>query len=211
LTFVKICGITRMSDARIAVRAGANAVGFMFAASPRRVPPLRAAKIAGHLHPAVCKVGVFVDAGLGTIFDVADLVGLDGVQLHGSENPEFVTRLRRARPDLLVFKAISPSVYPAAAAEFHVDALFLDPKDPSEPLAPVVEISHALIRGLPAGRYVVAGGLTPDNVGKLVREVRPWGVDVSRGVEAAPGKKDALKVRDFIRAVRKAEAEVLAT
>jgi phosphoribosylanthranilate isomerase len=211
LTFVKICGITRLSDAQAAARAGANAVGFMFATSPRRIPPPRARRIGERLHPAVCKVGVFVDSSLEIILDVVEEAGLDGIQLHGSETPEFVTKLRQARPNLLLFKAVSPSAHqPTPATEFDVDAVFLDPKDPAQPLAPVTKISYGWIRDLPDGRYVVAGGLTPDNVGQLVREIRPWGVDVSRGVEAAPGKKDMSKVREFVRAVRKADREVRA-
>jgi phosphoribosylanthranilate isomerase len=212
LTFVKICGITRLSDAQNAVRAGANAVGFMFAASPRRIPPSKAGRIGERLHPTVCKVGVFVDSSLDTIFGVVDEAGLDGVQLHGSETPEFVDRLRKARPGLLLFKAISPPRHQAApAADFDVDAVFLDPKDPAQPLVPVAQISRAWIQDLPEGRYVVAGGLTPANVGELVRDLSPWGVDVSRGVEASPGKKDVSKVREFVRAVRKAETEVPTT
>ncbi len=207
MTFIKICGITRLSDAHTAVRAGANAVGFMFATSPRRIQPRRALRIGERLHPAVCKVGVFVDASLEVILEVAEEAGLDGVQLHGSESPEFVSRLRQARPNLLLFKAISPSGHQLArAADFDVDAVFLDPKDPAQPLAPVANISYRWIRDLPGGRYVVAGGLTPANVGQLVRELRPWGVDVSRGVETAPGKKDVTKVREFVRAVRNAES-----
>lgn len=212
MTFVKICGITRLSDAQVAVRAGANAVGFVFAASPRRIAPRAALRIGERLHPAVCKVGVFVDASLDTILDVAEEVGLDGVQLHGSETREFISNLRKARPNLLLFKAISPSGHkPAPAADFDVDAVFLDPKDPARPLAPVAQISYAWLRDLPEGRYVVAGGLTPDNVGRLVRELRPWGVDVSSGVEVAPGKKDVSMVREFVHAVRESETEARTT
>jgi phosphoribosylanthranilate isomerase len=209
MTFVKICGITRLSDAQTAVRAGANAVGFMFAASPRRISALRARRIGERLHPAVRKVGVFVDERMEVILDVSEEAGLDGVQLHGSETPEFVGNLRQARPNLLLFKAISPfNQQSVPTEELDVDAVFLDPKDPTQPLAPVEQISYRWIRALPQGRYVVAGGLTPANVGELVRELRPWGVDVSRGVETAPGKKDLSKVREFVWAVRRAESEI---
>lgn len=210
MTFIKICGITRLADAQTAVRAGANAVGFMFAASPRRISPPRARRIGERLHPAVRKVGVFVDERLEVLLNVTEEVGLDGVQLHGSETPEFISRLRQARPNLLLFKAISPLNH-QPIPELNVDAVFLDPKDPAQPLAPVAQISYRWIRDLPEGRYVVAGGLTPANVGELVRELRPWGVDVSRGVETAPGKKDLSKVREFVWTVRRAESEVRTT
>jgi phosphoribosylanthranilate isomerase len=207
LTFVKICGMTRLSDAQVAVRAGANAVGFVFASGPRRVSPSKAAAITERLHPAVRKMGVFVDAPVNRVLEVVEEAGLSGVQLQGSETPEMVSRLRRTRPDLLLFKAISTRDRELVASiqRFAVDAVMLDPKDPAEPLAPVEQIPAAWLSQLPPGRYVIAGGLNPDNVGPLVRDLNPWGVDVSRGVEAAPGKKDPAKVREFVRAVREAE------
>ncbi|MDQ4149429.1 MAG: phosphoribosylanthranilate isomerase [Actinomycetota bacterium] len=212
MTFVKICGITRLADAQMAVRAGANAVGFVFAGGPRRITPARARAISTRLHPAVRKVGVFVDMPADRVLAVVDEACLDGVQLHGSEPVEVVQQVRRTKPSLLLFKAV-PFEGGEVARTLHdlpVDALLVDPKDPADPLAPVDQIPAALISQMPRGRYVVAGGLNAQNVGALVRELQPWGVDVSRGVEVSPGKKDPAKVREFVRAVRGAESEVRA-
>lgn len=207
-TFVKICGITRLADARAAVRAGANAVGFVFAPSPRRVSPSRAAVIAPHVHPSVRKIGVFVDATVERILEVVDLAGLDGVQLQGEEPPEVVADLHSALPALFVAKVVRPmgAVAWSSARSFPADAIFVDPKDVSRPAARSRPVPPASLRDARIERLVVAGGLTPRNVGRLVLAIRPWGVDVSGGVESAPGRKDHDKVRAFVRAVRRAEA-----
>lgn len=208
MTFIKICGITRLGDARTAVSAGANAVGFIFARSLRRVSAAEASSIADHLHPAVNRVGVFVNATHDRILEVVDRVGLDGVQLHGSESRDFVFRLRQERPSLMIFKAIRPlsAQDVADAAEYPADAIFLDPRDPDNPFEPAPPIPKDWVQDVSGARFVVAGGLSPQNVGSLVSSLRPWGVDVSGGVESRPGKKDGVKIRAFVRAVREAEA-----
>jgi phosphoribosylanthranilate isomerase len=205
-TFVKICGITRPEDALTAVRAGADAVGFVFTPSPRRISPSDAATIADLLHPSVLRIGVFVDETVDNLLRIVDAAGLDGVQLQGSESVRFVGDLRARRPSLTIFKVVrSAAVEELAKAEGPgVDAVFIDPKNSSDPMAPVDRIPMDSLRNLSI-RFIVAGGLTPSNVGALVSEIRPWGVDVSGGVEELPGRKDADKVRSFIRAVRDAE------
>ncbi|HEX2054541.1 MAG TPA: phosphoribosylanthranilate isomerase [Actinomycetota bacterium] len=208
MTFIKICGITRLGDARAAVAAGANAVGFIFARSLRRVSAAEASAIAIHLHPAVNRIGVFVNTNQDRILDVVDQVGLDGVQLQGSETPEFVDRLKRTRPSLLVFKAIRPQSAEdvTGASKYAADAIFLDPRDPDNPFEAATPIPRSWLNGVSSSRFVVAGGLSPENVGGLVSNLRPWGVDVSGGVESRPGKKDGARIRAFVRAVREAEA-----
>lgn len=212
-TFVKICGITLLADARTAVRAGANAIGFVFAASPRRISPLRASVIAPHVHPTVRKIGVFVDSPPDRILDIVDLVGLDGIQLHGDEPTDVVQALRRARPNLFIAKAIRAwnrnSL--AAAGSFPADAILFDRKDVLDPAAPSRLIPLEWMRRADVAHLVVAGGLTPSNVARVIRGVGPWGVDVSGGVESAPGKKDPEKVKAFVRAVRRAEAALQAS
>ncbi|HEX2178529.1 MAG TPA: phosphoribosylanthranilate isomerase [Actinomycetota bacterium] len=207
-TYIKICGITRLGDARAAVSAGANAVGFIFTRSLRRISPGEAAAITTHLHPAVDRVGVFVNATPERILEVVDRAGLDCVQLQGSETPAYVEDLRRRRPRLTIFKVIRPTCAEdvKAAAAYAVDAVFLDPRDPQRPFEPVEPIPLAWLADVPASRFVVAGGLDDANVGTLVSDLRPWGVDVSAGVESAPGKKDGVRIRAFVRAVRAAEA-----
>lgn len=206
-TFVKICGITRLADARLAVGAGANALGFLFAPSPRRISPSRAAGITRHLHPAVTGIGVFVDSSADEILGIVEAAGLGGIQLHGSESPELARSLKTARPALMVFKAIRVTGRQdlARAFDYEVDGVFLDPKDPSRPLAPAEPIPHEWLEDLAGSRYIVSGGLTPGNVGALISRLRPWGVDVSGGVEKGPGQKDPRKVAEFVRAVRGSE------
>lgn len=212
-TFVKICGITRLADAREAVRAGANAIGFVFAPSPRRVSAAWVRSISARVHPAVRRIGVFVDDAPARVLAVAAEARLDGVQLHGSESVDHVRAIRAAAPRLFLLKVIrvgGPQSLALAAqlrAEALADAVMVDTKNPADPAAARVTISNdGLSGGQSIDRLVLAGGLTPDNVGPLVRGMRPWGVDVSSGVEWAPGRKDADKVRAFVRAVREAEA-----
>ena len=214
-TFVKICGITSLGDAREAVLAGANAIGFVFAPSPRRVSAACVRAISARLHPAVRRIGVFVDDAPDRILEIAAEARLDGVQLHGNESVDLVRAIRVAAPRLFLLKVIragGPQPFTLAVdllAEALADAVMVDTKDPAHLGAARVTISAA---GLPQGgagaidRLVLAGGLTPTNVGALVRRMRPWGVDVSSGVESAPGRKDARKLRAFVRAVREAEA-----
>jgi phosphoribosylanthranilate isomerase len=209
-TVVKICGITTVDDARAAVRAGANAVGFVFAPSPRRVSTYRARQIARHVHPSVLKFGVFVDAALEDLAEIVDRVGLDAVQLHGSEPPERIEELRAAHPHLFVVKAIRARTAGglATVGSWPSDAVLVDTKDPASPTRRSRRIPVTWLAGLTVRRLIVAGGLTPRTVGRLVRAVHPWGVDVSGGVEHSPGRKDHDKVRAFVRAVRRADADL---
>jgi len=208
VTFVKVCGITRLGDARAAVRAGANALGFVFAPSPRRVTPSRAREIARHVHPSVASLGVFVDATVERVLGIVHEVGLDGVQLQGEEGPEVAEALRRRRPGLFIAKAVRivDSGGLGATLRWPADALLVDSKDPEDPGARSRPIPAAWLEGLRPRRLIVAGGLTPGNVGEVVATLRPWGVDVSGGVEEAPGKKDVGLVRAFVHAVRAARA-----
>lgn len=209
-TFVKICGITRLGDARAAVRAGANAVGFVFANSPRRVSPAQAANIAPHVHPALEKIGVFVDASLEKILEVVDRVGLSGVQLQGGESAGFISELKDAMPQLFVSKVIrmTDPQQIFLARDLGADAIFVDRKDPRHLEAEVSPIPAEWLLDSGIEKLVVAGGLTPGTVGDLVSQVRPWGVDVSGGVESSLGKKDPALISRFVRSVREVDALV---
>jgi phosphoribosylanthranilate isomerase len=189
------------------VRAGANAVGFVFAPSPRRIAPSRAREITRHLHPSVTSIGVFVDASAGHVLRIAGEVGLGGVQLQGAEPPEMIEALRRIRPGLFVSKVVRmlDAGSLAGTATCPADAVMVDPKDPTDPGAPSTPIPVGWLVGPHHERLIVAGGLMPSNVGKVVRTLRPWGVDVSGGVEESPGRKDARLVREFVAEVRAAE------
>jgi phosphoribosylanthranilate isomerase len=206
-TFVKICGITRLGDARAAIGAGANAVGFVFAPSPRRITAPRARTIARHVHPSVASVGVFVDAPLERILAIVDEVGLSGVQLQGDEPPQLVEALRRMRPALFIIKAIRASG-PAPFGPWPdgpADAVMVDAKDPARAEIRSSPVPPAWLEGRRPRHLIVAGGLTRRNVGAVVAALRPWGVDVSSGVEEVPGRKDHREVSEFVQAVRVAE------
>jgi indole-3-glycerol phosphate synthase/phosphoribosylanthranilate isomerase len=202
---VKICGITNAEDARTAVDAGADAVGFVFwPKSPRSVDTATARAIAATLPPFVLRVGVFVDATPDEMKRVADAVGLDIVQMHGSEPPEVVAQApRRAVKAIRVGPGFQPQDalrYDGAAA-----GLLLDTRvDGAQPGGTGQTFDWSLIRPVREGTsfLALAGGLTPENVGEAIATVRPDAVDVSSGVESAPGKKDAAKVRAFVDAVR---------
>lgn len=208
---VKICGITSPEDARLAIEAGADAVGFVFfSMSPRQTTVERAAEIGRTLPTTVQRVGVFVDETPEAMARAADAVGLDLLQLHGNESPEALAGL--ARP---VIKAVRVGKGFAhdEALRFAATAsgLLVDTRLPGETQLPGgtgVPFDWSLVKGL-AERVpflMLAGGLGPQNVAEAIRAVRPHAVDVSSGVESLPGRKDAEKVRAFVRAVREAEA-----
>lgn len=200
---MKICGVTHADDARAAEAAGADAVGLNFAPiSRRRVTPSAAADIADALGPFVRRVGVFVDAGEEEILDAVAAARLDAVQLHGAEPAELAARLR---PRLQVVRAVrfEPDSTPAAWAGDPSDALLLDGVSPGSGTPFSWDAARAW-RDHP--RLILAGGLTPENVGAAIAALRPYAVDVASGVEGAPGRKDAARMRAFVAAVRRAEA-----
>ena len=211
---VKICGITSPADARVAVEAGADALGFVFwFMSPRKVDPVRAAAIARDLPESVLRVGVFVDAPLDEMKRVADEVGLDLLQLHGDEPPEALVGLPRpALKAVRVGKGFAPEE--AMRYADHAAGLVVDTRLPGETQMPGgtgVPFDWSLIKGL-ADRVpflMLAGGLGPSNVVAAIRAVRPHAVDVSSGVEGLPGRKDPAKVRAFVEAARSVEKEAV--
>jgi len=187
--FVKICGITRADDALAAVEAGANAIGFVFwPQSPRFVDPYRARAIAASLPPFVTAVGLFVNQPAAFVNGVASLVRLGAVQLHGDETPEFAAAVNSP-----IVKAV-----PVAAADgWPIDTtLLLDVHDPVRRGGTGRTIDWSAAAAVAARRRVLlAGGLTPDNVADAIAQVQPFGVDVSSGVEQAPGIKDHQRIR----------------
>jgi len=199
----KICGITRARDALAAVEAGADAVGFVFAESPRRVTPQEASRIVSVLPPFVCPVGVFVDVAAGDVQRIAHEVGLHCVQLAGHESPEYIGELA----GLTVIKTIHVAgPKDVERAGRYGDAWILLDTASEKAAGGTGEVfPWRYAAGLAATRQVIlAGGLGPGNVARAIEEVRPWGVDVSSGVEESPGIKDAGKIRDFMVAVRSA-------
>lgn len=195
--FVKICGITRLEDAEAAVAAGAGAIGFVFwPKSPRFIDPHRARTIAAALPPFVTAVGVFVNQPLEYVSRVASLVRLGAVQLHGDETPAFAAAV--AGP---VIKAVPVGGTNLGSWPSRV-RLLLDVHDPVARGGTGRTVDWTVAADIAARREILlAGGLTPDNVGDAVARVRPFGIDVSSGVESAPGIKDHLRLRALFKAV----------
>ncbi|MGB9825129.1 MAG: phosphoribosylanthranilate isomerase [Desulfofundulus sp.] len=199
---VKICGITDISSALVAAEAGADALGFVFAPSPRRITPSLARRICRELPPFITRVGVFVDAPLEEVRAVAEYCGLDVIQLHGNEPPDYCHSLGRR-----VIKAFRVGVEldPVELARYPVDAILLDSYVVGQKGGTGQPFDWQLAASLKIARpLILAGGLRPDNVGRAVAMVKPYGVDVSSGVEkdGQPGKKDPDKIRRFIAAAK---------
>ena len=202
---VKICGTTSEDDALLAVAMGANAVGFIFAPSPRQVSPQRVADIVKRLpRDDVLTVGVFRDDAPRRVVEVVYAAGLHAAQLHGHESPDEVHWVRERVP--MVIKAFpAGDVRVPRAADFGADVVLLDAPNPGSGRV----FDWALVGDVPEGqRLMIAGGLHPGNVAAAVTRARPWGVDVTSGVEASPGLKDPMKVKAFVEAARHAEAEI---
>lgn len=204
-TRVKICGITCVEDALIAAEAGADALGFVFyPPSPRAVAPEAAAEIIAQLPPFITSVGLFVDANRDDITAVAERCHLDLLQLHGKETPAFCQSLDRPYIKALRMRD-DADVATVAASYGGARGLLLDSYKPGVPGGTGETFDWQRIPTQLAGQMVLAGGLRPDNVAEAVTQVRPFGVDVSGGVEERAGRKNAEAVRQFIRAVARAD------
>jgi phosphoribosylanthranilate isomerase len=194
---VKICGITNLEDALTAVEAGADALGFVFySRSPRHILPEQAAEIIRRLPPFVQTVGLFVDEVPVTVNSTADQCGLDVVQLHGDEPPDYCSRIYRR-----VIKAfrVKDNFSLDAISDYQVAACLLDAWSPTAHGGTGRTFNWDIAAAAAAQRPIIlAGGLTPENVAEAVRRVRPYAMDVSSGVESSPGRKDADKVSRFI-------------
>jgi len=204
---VKICGITNWTDAQRAVADGADILGFNFyAGSPRYIRPARAKRIVRRLPKGISAVGVFVNESEPKMLEIARAVGLDAVQLHGDEPPAVVTRLKRSLP---VIKAIRVKKSPAARELGRFEgatALLLDGFDRRARGGTGKTFDWSIARRAKRyGRIFLAGGLTPKNVGEAIRAAQPYAVDVCSGVEAKPGKKDAARMKELMRAVKDAQ------
>ncbi len=196
--FVKICGITNEDDALFAVAMGADAVGFIFAPSVRQIAAQQVYDITRRLPPEILTVGVFRDEHPDRVIDTVHRAGLKAAQLHGHESPEVVHQV--AASVRWVIKAVAAGTRDATRADqFGTDLILVDAPSPGSGKV----FDWGLFAELPEGpRYIVAGGLDPDNVALAVQRVEPWGVDVASGVERSPGKKDALKVKAFVERAR---------
>jgi phosphoribosylanthranilate isomerase len=208
--WIKICGNTSLADAMLAADAGADAVGFVFAPSPRRVTAEQAAAIVPALPANLEKIGVFVDASFEEIAVTVDATGLTGVQLHFDAAADLPPQLRaRFGSALRILRVVHfdpdatrmPSAIPQ---DPHVDGILVDSRTASAvggtgksfdwTVASETLFQNPKVRK----HFIAAGGLSPENVAEAIATLRPWGVDVVSGVESAPGRKDPEKVRAFI-------------
>ena len=206
-TRVKICGITRREDGSEASRLGADAVGLVFyAKSPRAIDVGQAGEILAGLPPFVTTVGLFVDPKPAEVETVLARVPLDLLQFHGNESPEFCVRF--GRPYLKAIRMRDGIDLAAECERYHeARGLLLDTYQPGVPGGTGESFDWERIPTELASSIVLAGGLSPQNVGAAIKQVRPYAVDVSGGVEASKGVKDAVKMAAFIGEVKRVESE----
>jgi phosphoribosylanthranilate isomerase len=204
--FVKICGVASEEDGLLAVGMGADAIGLNFVpGSKRQIAVDRARDIVRRLPPDTMTVGIFRNELPERVVEIVQRAGLRAAQLHGDESAEDARRVRSRVP--VVIKAF-PAGHPALlrVADFGADAIMIDGAEPGSGEV----FDWSLAEGAPSAghRVLLAGGLHPGNVADAIARVRPWGVDVATGVESAPGRKDPVKLREFIANARAAASEL---
>jgi len=212
--WIKICANTSLEDARFAADAGADALGFVFAPSPRQLTVGQAAAIVPHLPRAIEKIGVFVDSLFEEIVATVEATGLTGVQLHFPPPADLSKRLRnRFGEQLRILRVIhfgSAETHDATALnDSDADGILVDSRTATAAGGTGVtfdwDAAHkSIFNGSSKHKLIAAGGLAPHNVAEAILKLHPWGVDVVSGVEAAPGRKDPAKVRAFIASARAA-------
>lgn len=211
-TWIKICGTTSLEDALSSMEAGADALGFIFAPSKRHVSAEQAQRIISRLPREIERIGVFMDAGAMGIRQTFSKVDLTGIQMHGegdfpAEVYSYLPANRRDRlrkiKTVIVHQGFELTFDSYAAVPGVVDTWLFDPGAGSGKTFDWQGARKQL--GERQGQFILAGGLTPENVGEAIRTFRPWGVDVVTGVEREPGRKDAEKLKAFVAAIRRAE------
>ncbi|MEA2252503.1 MAG: phosphoribosylanthranilate isomerase [Solirubrobacteraceae bacterium] len=208
---IKLCGITSLADARLAVEAGAWAIGcIMWTGSPRACDPAEAARIAAELRRRVEVVGVFVNAPLAEVTGMVDGLGLTMVQLHGDEGPAYCGEVaRRTGAKVMKAAAVRLGADIQALEAFHTDLHLLDAHRPGMRGGTGETFDWELVRTRRSSiPLVLSGGLTADNVGAAIAAVHPYAVDAASGTEASPGVKDPEKLHAFVSAVRDSAVEV---
>src|SRR4030042_4818199 len=199
---VKVCGITNLEDALAAGGWGADALGFVFAASPRQGAAEQVSRIVVELPPFVSKVGVFVDSKLDEVQEIMSLCGLDLAQLHGSESPDFCQALF---PRVIKSFRVKDESVLALLPKYKASAYLLDSYDVTLKGGTGQSFDWGIAKkATHYGPIILSGGLTPANVRQAITQVQPYAVDVSSGVESQPGKKDHDKLQAFLEAVQKA-------
>ena len=221
MIWVKICGTTNSRDAQLSIAAGADALGFIFAPSPRSIDIDTASAIIRELPTGVETVGVFVNQTPCAVAEVAQQAGLSGVQLHGDEPPESLAEFRAELGERKIIKVLHANELLADARQLNrylaargsIDAVLLDSGSAQQrggtgaayDWNQVVPIAREIRKSMP---LIIAGGLNADNVARAIELFQPWGVDVVSGVEGSPGAKQESRLHDFIVAVRRSPASV---
>ena len=203
MVYAKVCGITTPKDGAFAAESGADAIGLVFAESPRRISVEEAREITAALPEGILKVGVFVDAEPAEVLRIAREVGLDCAQLHGDESPEEVAAVREG--GLKVMKALRVRGADSLASidDYGADLFLLDAWSEKARGGTGERFDWGLAKSLKGrGNIVVSGGLRPENVREAVRLLEPYGVDASSSLEDAPGKKNDERVRRFVSAAK---------
>lgn len=209
MTKVKICGITNLADAQLAVDLGADMLGFnFFRGSKRFVAETEARTIGDQIKGDVIKVGIIVNEDLDAIADMIKFTGMNLIQLHGEEDPAYVSALRGHRLGGLI-KAfrVGQCFDPAVIGECAIDTVLLDSDSGTSERGGTGKTFDWAISNcteLRGRNLILAGGLNPENVAEAIRAVRPWAVDVASGVESEPGKKDPKKLEAFIKNAKNA-------
>jgi phosphoribosylanthranilate isomerase len=203
MTLVKICGITNAGDARVAADAGADAVGLIFAESPRRVSIEEARRISKVLPENIIRVGVFVDEKPAEVLTISREVGLDLAQLHGDETPEAVTAVWEGGVKVMKAIRVSDASSLQALDRYEADLILLDSYSKKARGGTGERFDWGLANSL-TGRdnIVVSGGLGPENVREAIEFFEPYGVDASSALEDEPGRKNGERVRRFVLAAR---------
>lgn len=206
MVFVKVCGIISPEGARVAAESGADAIGLLFAESPRRISVGRAREISTALHPGVAKVGVFVDAPAHEVLRTADEAGLDYAQLHGDETPQTVAEIREGGVRVIKALRVRDESSLAGMRDYPADLYLLDSWNKEARGGTGERFEWSLAEEV--RRYdniLISGGITPENVGGALEFFEPYGVDASSSLERAPGEKDDERVRRFVSAAKGAE------
>ena len=204
---VKICGITNLPDAVFSVKEGADALGFNFyPKSPRYIAPFAAAEVISSLPREILLVGVFVNETIDNIVEIAASAGLNAVQLHGDEGPDFVRELRKVS-DLKIIKAlrVKPGFKPSDAEKYPADAILLDAFSASEYGGTGETFDWEVAKSVKqfTKELLLAGGLTPENIANAIRSVAPAAVDACSGLEKSKGVKDYAKIKAFMENARR--------
>ena len=203
MVYVKVCGITTPEDALAAAGYGADAVGLVFAKSPRQLSVEDAREVATVLPDGVLKVGVFVDEEPEEVLRIAREVGLDYAQLHGDESPETVTALREGGVKVIKALRVRSADSLAVMDGYKADLFLLDAWSERAPGGTGETFDWEVAKSYGGhGNILVSGGLTPENVREAIRFFEPYGVDASSSLEDAPGKKNAERVRRFVSAAK---------